>query len=531
LSLRPDFAEALIARGNVLMELGRVPEALIHYERALLLAPESAEALYQRGSALFQLKRFEAAAASFARLLELSPDHDYAAGGMFHARLHACQWGEYGATAAELAAAVERGEKCEVPFSFLAHNANPATQLECARLYTADKFPPAKDPIWTGERYRHDRIRVAYLSADFHDHATAYLMAGLFEAHDRARFEISAISFGPDPPGPMRGRLRPAFDRFLEVRETSERETARLLRELEIDIAVDLKGYTTDARPGILAQRGAPVQVSYLGYPGTLGADYIDYILADAYVIPAGHERFYSEKIVRLPGSYQVNDRKRAIAGQTPSRAELGLPRDGFVFCCFNNSYKIAPGVFDVWMRLLGQVPGSVLWLLEDNADATRNLVQEADRRGVAADRLVFAPRFGLPEHLARHRQAGLFLDTFPYNAHTTASDALWAGLPLVTCSGETFASRVAGSLLHAAGVPELATDNFVDYEALALKLAMEPDTLAAVRAKLARRRDACPLFDTGLFCRHLEAAYAAMHERHRRDEPPASFDVPPFDS
>jgi protein O-GlcNAc transferase len=370
---------------------------------------------------------------------------------------------------------------------------------------------------------------MAYVSADFHEHATAYLMAGLFEAHDKERFEITAVSFGPDAADAMRARLKPAFDRFVDVRGTSDREVARMLHNLEIDIAIDLKGFSANSRTGIFAQRAAPLQVNYLGYPGTLGADYIDYIIADRHVIPPGHEGYYTEKVVRLPETYQVNDSKRSVADWSPGRAEIGLPDPGFVFCCFNSNYKITPDIFAVWMRLLERVTGSVLWLLETNAAASDNLRREAQRRGVAPERLVFAPPMPLDRHLARHRLADLFLDTRPVNAHTTASDALWAGLPLVTCTGDAFAGRVAASLLDAVGLPELITQNLNDYEALALQLATTPSLLSDIRAKLARNRPLHPLFDTDRQRRHIESAYIAMWERYQRGEPPASFTVEPM--
>ena len=325
----------------------------------------------------------------------------------------------------------------------------------------------------------------------------------------------------------MRARLKAAVDRFVDVREHSDHQVAALLRELEIDIAVDLQGFTWGCRPGIFALRAAPVQVNYLGYPGTMGAPYMDYILGDRHVIPPEHGSFYAENIVWLPDCYQVNDAKRGIVERAPARAELGLPEHGFVFCCFNNNYKIAPRVFDLWMRLLCTVEGSVLWLLEDNAIAARNLRKTAARRGVAPERLVFAPRVKMEAHLARQRQADLFLDTLPYNAHVTASDALWAGLPVLTRRGDTFASRVAASLLNAVGMQDLVTATWEDYERLALKLATDGELFASIKARLAANRATHALFDTDRFRRHIEAAYATMCERARRGEPPAHFSVP----
>ena len=526
LALAPDNLAVLNNRGNTLFGLRRFEAALASYDRALALRPEHADVQNNRGGVLLAMKRYPEAADAFAALLARHPRHVYAAGSLFRARLRCCDWTDYAAAAARLAEAVAAGEPVDDPYSFLLHTGDANLQLRCAARYAAREFPAAPDPAWRGERYAHDRIRVAYLAAEFQDHATAFLMAGLFERHDRARFEIFAISFGPDADDAMRRRLRPAFDFFISVAGRTDREVALLLREREIDIAVDLKGYTGDNRTGIFAQRAAPVQVNYLGYPGTMGVDYIDYILADACVIPPELEPQFSERVVRLPDSYQVNDARRAIDPRTPTRAEVGLPDAGFVFCCFNNNYKITPAVFDVWMRLLLAVEGSVLWLLQDNEAATGNLRREAVQRDVAAGRLVFAPRVAQAAHLARHRLADLALDTLPVNAHTTASDALWAGLPLVTCTGSAFAGRVATSVLHAAGMPDLVTGSLADYEALALRLARDRDTLAAIQARLAANREHCPLFDTDRTRRHIEAAYITMWQRQQRGEAPEPFSV-----
>jgi predicted O-linked N-acetylglucosamine transferase (SPINDLY family) len=325
----------------------------------------------------------------------------------------------------------------------------------------------------------------------------------------------------------MRQRLMRAFDEFIDVRALSDQAVAELLMQKGVHITVDLNGYTQDCRPEILAWRGAPIQVNYLGYPGTMGAAFMDYILVDPFVVPPDQQPFYTEKLVHLPDCYQVNDRKRAIAEETPSRADCGLPAEGFVFCSFNNSYKLTPDMFNIWMRLLVAVPGSVLWLSKINEQMEVNLRREASARGVAPERLVFAPRKpSLSDHLARQRQAGLFLDTLPYNAHTTASDALWAGLPVLTCAGKSFAARVAGSLLHAVGLPELVTDNLADYESLALALARNPQRLQSLREKLQRQRDTMPLFDSGRFCRHLESAYESMWQRWRSGESPQTFSI-----
>jgi protein O-GlcNAc transferase len=526
LALKPANAEALNNRGNALAALKRYDEALVAYEASLAVKRDFSQVLYNRGNALWGLQRYGDAAATFAQLVAAVPDYDYAPGWLLTCQMQCCDWENAARDIEVITSIVERGARVILPFAFLAASPSPAAQLTCARTYVEYKFPGSPKPIWSGERYRHDKIRVAYLSADFHNHATSYLMAGLFETHDQRRFETTAVSFGPDARDEMRDRIQRSFTRFVDVRRIGDREVARMLRDWETDIVVDLKGFANDCRTGIFSHRPAPIQVNYLGWPGTMGADYIDYIVADPHVIPQGHETFYAEKVVRLPDAYQVNDFKRQISDWAPSRADAKLPDAGFVFCCFNNNYKIRPDIFDIWMRLLNKTSDSVLWLLEDNALAAQNLRRHAERRGVAAERLVFAPRIRPDRHLARHRLADLFVDTLPCNAHTTASDALWAGLPVLTCAGSTFAGRVAASLLHAVGLPDLITHNLADYERVALKLATSPDMLSDIRIRLGQNRTSYPLFDTDRSRCHIESAYLTMWERYQRGEPPVSFAV-----
>ena len=370
------------------------------------------------------------------------------------------------------------------------------------------------------------KITLGYLSADFHEHATAFLCAELFEAHDRTRFEVFGYSYGPDDGSPMRQRLSRAFDRFVDVKDMSYVEAARRIAADDVDILIDLKGYTKGARTHMLALRPAPIQINYLGYPGTLGAGFMDYILVDDYVVPSDQQPFFAEKLVHLPGCYQINDSKRAIWPKTPTRAECGLPDTSFVFCDFNNTYKITSKMFAIWMELLQAVPRSVLWLLEGNSCAAANLKREAEAHGVSATRLIFAPRVPMAEHLARHHLADLFLDTFPVCAHTTASDALWAGCPLLALAGNTFIARVAGSLLRAVGLPELVTTSFEDYLAMALRLARSPDLLRELRTRLAANRSASPLFDAFHFTRNLESAYTRMWGLHAAGRTPQAFAV-----
>ena len=511
LALEPDNVEVLINQGTSLHELRRLAEAARSLQQATQLAPHHTGAWANLGITLADAAQWDGAKLAFGQVCTLAPSLAYAQGNRFNAAIRTCDWTHVEAWRADMEAAALAGQLPATPFQLLAASDNGPALQQCAQLHAQHELQP-QTPRWTGETYRHDKVRVAYLSADFHDHATGHLMAEVFEKHDRERFDVSAWSFGPVTGDAMQQRLRAAFPQFHDVQAVSDAEMARRLREAEIDILVDLKGYTKGNRVGVLAHRPAPVQVNYLGYPGTLGMPGLaDWIIADAHVIPPGYESFYTEKVARLADCYQPNCLVRDMAAATPSREALGLPAQGFVFCCFNNNYKITPAVFAVWMRLLQQVEGSVLWLLQDQAEVALHLRQTAQTQGVAPERIVFAPRVPQPEHLARHAQADLFLDTLPYNAHTTASDALWTGLPLLTCSGHSFASRVAGSLLRTSGLGELVTSNLQDYEAKALQLARHPDTLAALRRRLLEGRTSNPLFDSTRYTRQLESAFLQM--------------------
>lgn len=527
LQIRPSYAEAHNNLGNLLQELGRVEDATACYRQALECNPGYLAAHANLGAALQALRRFDEAANCYRTILALDPANRLAPGMLCNCALHLCDWDTVAQLGPALQERIAAGETACTPFQLLGFSESLPLQFACAKNHVREHLSP-QSPLWKGERYAHARIRVAYLSADFHEHATAYLMAELFEKHDASRFEIIGISFGPDDQSAIRARLKAAFGQFHDVRAMSDAQTAMLLRELEVDIAVDLKGYTHGARPGIFAHRPAPVQVSYLGYPGTMGAPFIDYIIADPTVLPMEHQPWYTERIVQLPDSYQVNDSRRTIAQAMPTRAECGLPGNGFVFCCFNGSYKITSRLFDIWMRLLRSVPGSVLWLLMDNEMAQCRLREAAALRGIDPERLVFAPRMPLDQHLARHRLADLFLDTLPINAHTTASDALWAGLPVLTCLGQAFAGRVAASLLRAAGLEELVTESLDDYEALAIRLATDGARLREIRQKLEHNRQSCALFNTDRFRCNIESAYQAMWERARDGATPEAFAVKP---
>jgi predicted O-linked N-acetylglucosamine transferase (SPINDLY family) len=529
LAAKPDHVKALINRGMLLGKHERHEEALAALARALVLAPADIEALSARGFLLRRLRRQEEALADFERVAAAAPDTPYIPGALVHAKMHLCDWTDLGAELERLTSALRAGKPASEPFPLLAIDVSAAQQLRAAEIFTADRYPAPPSPFRSGDQHSHERIRIGYLSGEFREQATSYLIAELFELHDRKRFEIFAISTGGDDASPIRRRIAQAADRYLEAGDRSDAELGALLHEHEIDILINLNGYFGDERTGVFALRPAPLQASYLGYPASMGADYIDYIIADPFVIPPSEQSAYSEKVIYLPETYQVNDKKREIAAEVMPRAAAGLPQDAFVFCCFNQSYKIAPAVFDVWMRLLRQIEGSVLWLLSGNATVAQNLRREAQARGVDAQRIVFAPFMKLDKHLARHRLADLFLDTLPLNAHTTASDALWAGLPVVTCTGSTFGGRVAGSLLHAVGLGELVTTSLVDYESLALHLARDRTALAQIKERLAHNRLTCPLFDSDRLRRHIEAAYMKMWEIRQRGEEPRSFSIDPL--
>lgn len=524
IALDADSPETFFNRALALEELGLHETAVESYDRALALRPDYIAALNNRSGALGLLRRFAEARAGMERILAHEPDHIFAFGGIAHCLLHACDWLHRDEIEAGLRERVLAAKTDIPPGTLLGYLDDPELQLACARNHV--KFNVPEQEIYNEPIYAHDRIRIAYLSADFHEHPTARLAVELFERHDRSRFDVTAISFGPDDGSAMRARTKAAFETFHDVRSMRNAEIVALLRRLEIDIAIDLKGYTQDARAMVFAQRVAPVQVNYLGFPGTLGADFYDYILADAIVAPMSLQPFFSERIVQLPHCYQPNDSRRVIPVNTLSRAAAGLPENGFVFCSFNNNFKIAPTFFDVWMRLLDAVEGSVLWLIEDNAEASANLRTAAAARGIDPGRLVFAPRVAPTEHLARHRLADILLDTLPYGAHTTASDALWMGVPVVTCLGRSFAGRVCASLCHAVGLQELVARDLAAYERIALALARDPQRLATLKAHLEANRMRHPLFDTTAYCRGVEAAFETMWARYRNNETPEAFAV-----
>ncbi len=525
LTVKADYPVACYHCAIVLEQLKRPQEAIYYYQQAITLKPNYSKAISNLASLYMGLQQYSQAVEAFSQLLAVEPDYPYAAGKLFYAQAYCCDWHNYQQSVDTLVAAVRQQHKVITPFDFLNVTSTVADEKICAETYVQDRYPAALKPLWTGERYQHEKIKVAYISADFYNHATSILMIEMFEQHDTSRFEFVALAFNSKNDD-MTKRVKAAFETYIDVSEKTDLEVAELILSMEIDIAVDLKGHTTDSRLGIFAHRPAPIQVNYLGQASTIGAPYIDYILVDQHLVPPASQQDYTEKVVYLPDTYLVCDSKRPISSQIFTSTELGLPETGFVFCCFNNSYKISPFIFDIWMRLLQQVPNSVLWLIEGHPAACQNLRDEAGQRGVAPERLVFAPKVASSVHLARHRHADLFLDTLPVNAHTTSSDALWTGLPVLTCMGQTFASRVAGSLLSAVGLPELITYSLEDYEAMALKLATSPVLLARIKHKLQQQRESSALFDIVRARLGFESAYEVMWQRYQQGLPPEHFIV-----
>ncbi|MFN7835480.1 MAG: tetratricopeptide repeat protein [Burkholderiaceae bacterium] len=512
LLLKPDYIEVMINSGALLREMLRHKEALERFNRVLQVNPQYAPALANCGIILTEFKQSEQAIGMFQALLKIQPDYDYGLGLLLYEQLHICDWSGLETLKPRIIDGVRAGQKACKTLALMAITDNAEDHFIAARTFSRSFCARQSVRLWNGERYRHRKIRLAYLSPDLREHPVGHLMAGVIERHDKSRFELTAISLGIDDGSRLRARMVQAFDHFIDAKNMGSLQIAQLLREREIDIAVDLAGYTTDSRTAVFSYRPVPVQVNYLGYPGTLGAEYMDYILADRHIIPEHQQRFYDEKVVYLPDTYLPTDSGLVIAEGTPSRAECGLPDTGVVFCSFSHDYKITPPMFDVWMRLLKRCPDSVLWLMSRGELAQRNLRRNAEVRGVDPARLIFAGRVPrVEDHLARYRQADLFLDTFPYNAHTTAADAMMAGLPVVTYMGNGFASRVAGSLVHAIGLPELATSSLEAYEELAYQLVTVPGRLAELKARLRANQKTHALFDTESFSRNLEAAYIGM--------------------
>jgi predicted O-linked N-acetylglucosamine transferase (SPINDLY family) len=527
LRVRPQLFEALLNRGHAQRQLAAQEAALASLDAALKLRPSSQEALFARAEVLADLERYAEASATLVELLGYAPDVDFAPGLSLYLQSIVCDWEGFDARKRGVVAAVTAGRRVAAPPALLTLSDSAAAQAACARLFVSERFPV---PIGGQQRrrYEHDRLRIAYLSADLRAHPVSRLLVRVLELHDRKRFQIFGLSLRPPEQDSFGERVRAAFDELIDVSSMSGAAIADLIARREVDILVDLMGFTNGSRFEILAARPAPVQVSFLGFPGTTGAAFIDYIIADEFLIPRHLAPHYSEQVVWLPECFQPNDDWEASPLQAPTRAELSLPDGAFVFCCFSNNYKMNPECFDIWMRVLGAVPRSVLWLLADSDAVATNLRAEAERRGIDANRLVFAERGSYADYLARLSRADLFLDTFPFNAGATASDVLRAGVPIVTRSGEALASRMAGSLLRAVGLPELISASFQAYEALAVRIATTPGLIGALRARLAEARGRSPLFDSDRYCRHLEWAYTQMSQRAQRGEAASALTVEP---
>lgn len=529
LSIWPDLAEAWLGRGNVFTELKRYEEASAAYDKALSINPELAEAWLGRGNVLWNLKRYDAAFAAYDKGLSVNPDMEEIEGARLHAKMNLCNWDNLEEEITHLKEGIRAGKVNSLPFALLSLTDSPDDHLRCAKAWVAAKLRPSST---TGATYKHDKIRVGYVSPDFRQHPVGYLTAGIFENHDTSRFETYAFSIGPNDHSDLRERLERSFYRFIDCQDRRDSEVLESIKDAQIDILVDLAGYTQNARPSLFASSPAPLVVNFLGYAGTLGCKEIwNYVIADRIVLPESSRVFFEEKVVYLPGSFMPSDtRGRTIDNTIHNRADHDLRQEWTVFCCFNNAYKINRTVFHSWMNILRKVDESVLWLSDTGELAKLNLRKEAEGLGIDPDRLVFAKRLSLlSDHSARHRLANLFLDTLPYNAHTTASDALWAGLPVVTQVGNSLAGRVAASLLDAVGLPELITRTREEYEALAIELAFNKQKLQGIREKLQKNRLTTSLFDTALYAKHLEAAYEAMHQRYRSGLSPSHIEIEPL--
>ena len=512
LNINPNYAEALSNRGNTFHALKKFDEALKNYNLATSLAADYVEVRYNRGNLLCELGQFKEALYDYEIAMRINPQFPYLKGVRLATKMRICDWANFEEDYLDLEKCIKNSQKVSQPFWIFPLSDSLEIQKKAASIWMEDKHPQKLSNNSLGSRLSSDqKIKLAYFSADFHNHATMYLMAQLFELHDKSKFEIFGFSFGPDEKDVMRERAVSAFDHFYDVRDKTDQEVAKISREIGIDIAIDLKGYTQNYRAGIFANRAAPIQINYLGYPGTMAAKYIDYIIGDRIIIPEEMQNKYQEKVLYMPSTYQVNDCARKISEHHYTRDDFGLPERGFVYCSFNNNYKITPLVFDSWVSVLNRVEGSVLWLLEDNPWASMNLRREATARGLDPRRLIFAKRIPLAEHLARHRLADLFLDTFPCNAHTTASDALWAGLPLITMAGEAFASRVAASLLHAVGLSDLAVNNPKQYQDLAISLGNNALSLKSIKVRLSANLAQSPLFDIKKYVHDLEHLYISV--------------------
>jgi protein O-GlcNAc transferase len=499
--------------GTALAKKYQYLDAAHSYEEALKQDHNYAPAWHNLGIALSELKRYEDAIKSYIKALQLGMDDDFLLGNLIHTKLRICDWTDFNIYLEQLKRGLERRSRVTTPLIAICLFDSPSLQKSAAEIYSTIRCKQTK-PIYkctSGKDLK--KIRIAYFSMDFREHPVGHLIAELFELHDRSQFEVYGVSFGINTQDSLRRRIEKSFDRFMDVFGWSTTAIEQLCQDLNFDVAIDLGGFTKDARPEIFAKRIAPIQINYLGFPGTMGSENYDYILADQVLIPSNYQEFFAEKVIYLPNCFQVNDRKRKISENPSSRSQHNLPDHGFVFCCFNNTWKLLPEIFDLWIEILTKVDDSVLWFRADNSVASKNLRTEAEKRGVDPARLVFAEFTEHDLHLARYTLADVFLDTYPYNGHTTTSDALWAGLPVLTIEGSSYASRVASSLLRCLDLDELITNTFEEYVQLAVELSRNRPRLGRIKEKLDSNRVSAPLFDTPLFTKHIESAYKAVYQ------------------
>ena len=531
IKINSKYAEAYNNRGIILAELKQVGAALENYENAIKINPNFSDAYNNQGVLLIELKRLDDAKESFESALKINPDSNFLLGRLIATKNNLCDWNSFIENSEKLKSNIEKGKKSSSPFNLLSIYDLPELQKKFTETFVKEEYPDTNstDPIIKKKPKK--KIRLGYYSADFHNHPVSYLIANLFELHDKSKFELIAFSLGPKKNDEMQNRISKAFDKFINVKSKTEKEISILSRELEIDIAIDLMGFTKNNKFRIFINRCAPVQISYLGYAGTTGTKSIDYIIGDKILIPEKYQKNFSEKIIYLPNSFMVNDPTKKISDKIITREEFDLPKNGFVFCCFNKKYKITPNVFEIWMRLLKKIDGSVLWLFEENSTSIKNLKIEASKGGVDGERLIFANRVPLlADHFARHKLADLFIDTFPYTAHSTCSDALWAGLPVLTRMGQSFASRVSGSLLNAIGLNELITNTEEEYENKAFSLATDPNYINEIKNKLYKNRLTKPLFNVKLFTKHIESAYTAIYDRYNKNLPIENIEIEQYE-
>ena len=526
IKLKPDYAEAHNNCGVILKELKKEEDAIKSFELAIKFNKNYAEAYYNLGHIFLERKKYNEALKNFYQSYKINSKLDYLLSSIIFIKHRICEWNSFDKNLFDLENIILNEKKKINPFLTLSFYESPQLQKTSAEIFVKNEYNDKNNQNYKFNNQAKKKLRIAYYSADFRNHPMSYLLANLYELHDKNKFEIIGISFGPDKNDEMRKRVSSAFDKFYDLRLKTEDEIVKFSRELKIDIAIDLMCFTKYHKFGIFVKKCAPIQVNYLGYPGTSGTNYLDYIIADKILIPKESQKHYSEKIVYLPDTYQANDSTKKIADKIFTREELGLPKDGFVFCCFNNNYKITPQVFDVWMRLLEKVENSVLWILSEDINISKNLKKEATIRGIDFNRIVFAERIKMNEHLARQKVADLFIDTFPYTGHTTASDALWVGLPVLTRIGKSFASRVSASLLNAIGLSELVTNSEKEYEDLAIELAKNPPKLKEIKNKLKNNRNTKPLFNTQIFARNIEKAYSLMYERYLKNLPLDNIEI-----